>query len=362
MTSRFPRSFLLILALASSHALAQDGGAPPEAGAGPTATASADLSLPELKPSEWFDGKFGGTFGAKTVTAFPKTNRVAIAGFRVIFVTHNEARAISRASYLPGGVERGSAKAKMVVDLAGVDEATMQAITDRAYADFVAQLKLAGREVLPVDQMQSFFETVKRSPQPYKGTLGLAEGRGFAPTGQPLWFQVGDAWGDAGLGQSNMRSFNELSARLNAPITIAPLIVVDFAQMQSSGNRSSLMQRTASVGATLAMSVPTFSTRVVRAEEVRYGGLVSKGDDGALALKAALDTDIEFAEMVEVNTEEDSGNGIGKLFGVLGIASTKGVKQARTSNDAYRLAAESVLNRATGTFAKLFQENPAAGG
>lgn len=356
MTSHFPRSCLLLLALVSSHALAQDSGSPAEA------AASADLSLPELTPSEWFDGKFGGTFGAKTVTAFPKTNRVAIAGFRVIFVTHNEARAISRASYLPGGVERGSAKAKLVVELDGVDEATMQAITDRAYADFVAQLKLAGREVIPAEQMQSFFDAVKRSPQPYKGTLGLAEGRGFAPTGQPLWFQSGDAWGDAGLSQSNMRSFNELSVKLNAPITIAPLIVVDFAQMQSSGNRSSLMQRTASVGASLAMSVPTFYTRVVRAEEVRYGGVVFKGDDGALALKAALDTDIEFAEMVEVSTEKDSGKGIGKLFGVLGVASAKGVKQARTTNDAYRQAAESVLNRATGTFAKLFQENPAAGG
>ena len=57
-------------------------------------------------------------------------------------------------------------------------------------------------------------------------------------------------------------------------------IVVDFAHMESSGNRSGLVARRAEVGASLAMSIPTFVTRVVRAEQTRYGGLVFKGDDG----------------------------------------------------------------------------------
>src|SRR5215212_1096995 len=94
------------------------------------------ISLPDLNPSEWFDGKMGGTFGAKTVTVFAKSNRVAVAGFRVVFVTHDEARAMVRASYLPGR-DTGSARAKMEVDLKGVDDATLQAITDRAYALFL---------------------------------------------------------------------------------------------------------------------------------------------------------------------------------------------------------------------------------
>ena len=57
---------------------------------------NAPITLPDLNPAEWFDGKMGGTFGAKTVTAFAKSNRVAVAGFRVVFVTHNEARAFVR--------------------------------------------------------------------------------------------------------------------------------------------------------------------------------------------------------------------------------------------------------------------------
>src|SRR5688572_1018436 len=120
------------------------------------AVAQEAITLPDLNPSEWFDGKMGGTFGAKTVTAFAKSNRVAVAGFRVVFVTHNEARAFVRASYMPGR-DTGSARAKMEVDLKGVDDATLQAITDQAYALFLDQLKAAGREVVPLAEMQASF-------------------------------------------------------------------------------------------------------------------------------------------------------------------------------------------------------------
>ena len=56
------------------------------------------MVLPDLNPAEWFDGKTGGTFGEKTVNAFTRSKRVAIAGFRVVFVTHNETSAITRGS------------------------------------------------------------------------------------------------------------------------------------------------------------------------------------------------------------------------------------------------------------------------
>ena len=104
---------------------------------------------------------------------------------------------------------------------------------------------------------------------------GLLKGKAFTPAGVPLWWQTLDSWGDAGLSQKNMRAFNELSKNANAAIAIAPLFVIDFAHMQSSGNRSGLVARRAEVGASLAMSVPTFTTRVVRAEQTRYGGLRS---------------------------------------------------------------------------------------
>lgn len=312
--------------------------------------ASTAISLPDLNPSEWFDGKMGGTFGAKTVTAFAKSNRVAVAGFRVVFVTHNEARAFVRASYLPGR-DTGSASAKMEVDLKGVDDATLQAITDAAYKRFVDQLKAAGREVVVPDA--AAFASFKTAAAPMEVKTGFLRGKAFTPAGVPLWFQVGDSWGDAGLSQKNMRAFNELSKATNAAIAIAPLIVVDFAHMESSGNRSGLVARRAEVGASLAMSIPTFTTRVVRAEETRYGGLVSKGDDGMLTMIKALDTDIEFAELSLVNEKT------GEIISFHGADSRrkKWNKVAETTNAAYTTAANAVLAQATGAFAKLFVVN-----
>ena len=84
--------------------------------------AAEPITLPDLNPSEWFDGKMGGTFGAKTVTAFAKSNRVAVAGFRVVFVTHNEARAVVRASYLPGR-DTGTARARRSSHITSVPNA-----------------------------------------------------------------------------------------------------------------------------------------------------------------------------------------------------------------------------------------------
>jgi len=281
---------------------------------------------------------------------------VAVSGFRVVYVMHNEARATVRASYMPGGIETGAAHAKMEVDLKGVDDATLQAVTDRAYKLFVEQLKAAGREVVTPEEMQASFAAFKVSPAiPQEVNTGLLKGKAFSPAGLRLWWQVGDSWGDAGLGQKNMRAFNQQSESLKAPITIAPMIVVDFAHMQSSGNRSGLTARRAEVGASLAMSIPTFYTRVVRAEQTRYGGIVFKGDDGALSLTKALDTDVEFADMYHVDTKT------GTILSLNGAdwRSKKFKNVAETTNEAYAAAAQAVLAQATGAFAKLFAANAA---
>lgn len=319
----------------------------------PLAAVAQEIKLPDLNPSEWFDGKMGGTFGAKTVTAFARSNRVALSGFRVVYVTHNEAQAFVRATYLPGGVETGSARSKMEVDLKGVDDATLQAITDQAFKLFVDQLKAAGREVI-VPEAASY-ASFKVTPVPQEVNAGPLRGRAFSPTGMPLWWQVGDSWGDAGLGQKNMRAFNQQSESLQAPVTIAPMIVVDFAHMSSSGNHSGLVRRSADVGATLAMSIPTFNTRVVRAEQTRYGGIVFKGDDGSLTMKKRLDTDVEFAELRII--DESTGKVLGWTVDNI---SKKQKRVATTNNEAYTAAATAVLSQATGAFAKLLAENPAA--
>lgn len=322
---------------------------------GTAASPRSIISLPDLNPAEWFDGKMGGTFGEKTVNAFARSNRVVIAGFRVVFVTHNETHAITRGTYMPGGRETGTAKATMEVDLQGVDDATLQTITNAAYQRFIDQLKAAGKEVLSIEQTKSLYADFKISPVPQEVTREALRGRAFSPTGVPLWWQGGDPWGDSGLSQANMRAFNEFSKATNA-IAIAPGIVVDFARMQSSGNSSGYGSSTASVGAKLAMSVSAFSTRVVRAEETRYGGIVFKGDDGSLQMLRRIDTEAQFADLQQV--EENDKGSVMSLFGALGAKGKQSVMLAKTTNSTYADAANAVLNQATRTFAKLLATTP----
>ncbi|WP_146089232.1 hypothetical protein, partial [Amnimonas aquatica] len=85
-----------------------------------TAVAAPAATLSSLDPDSYFKGKTGGTFGKDASKVLPGSKRVAVTGFRVIFVTGNTIKAQVRASYF-GGVDRSGANASMAVDLNGVD-------------------------------------------------------------------------------------------------------------------------------------------------------------------------------------------------------------------------------------------------
>lgn len=335
------------------------------------APATPVAALPGNDPDQFFKGKMGGTFGADVVDVLPNSRRVAVLGFRVAFVTSNTASAQVRASYLPGRDSSG-ASSKLTVTLSGVDAATMQALTDRAYADFIAQLKLTGREVVPPEEVKEFLAGVEATPsspaQPFAKEINSQKLVYFAPSGSPLWFNNWDAqWGTAGaFDQGNMRRMGEYSHKLNA-IAIAPLIVVNFARMSSSGNRSGLVARAAETGAEMAMHVGHFSTGYLRSEEFR-NGLVMKGDNGSVQLtNAAVISPLAFGAMRQVAADDNSGvkgvfDQLGKSMGMAnagGAARSSSTSVAETDNAAYGAAAGDALRTATGTFAKLFQKYPA---
>jgi len=123
----------------------------------------AGAALPAVDPDAYFKGKGGGTFGKDAASMLPASKRVGVAGFRVVFITDNSIKAQVRASYF-GGTDRSGANARMDVALTGVDNATMQAITDKAYANFLAQLAAAGREVVPQAELQEFLSQVEAAP------------------------------------------------------------------------------------------------------------------------------------------------------------------------------------------------------
>ncbi|GEM_PF-1313410 len=349
----------------------------PPAKAQPTATVDApkvasvvpvtvSTALPDVNASEYFDGKNGGTFGAKTVETLPKNKRVAIAGFRVVFVHYAKVSASQRSSYLPGGVHTGAAHVAMEISLQGVDEATLQAITDQAYANFVAQLKNAGREVVPMEQLKSFWSSAELASAPYNKKLDIAgkyvrNGLVLSPAGMPLWWQIGEAWGDTGvLNQTNMRALGTLAHEINA-IVIAPQIVVDFANVQTSGTTT--WTGGAEVEGAIAMSVKEFTSRVLRSEESRSGMVAyGKGEDGWLAQTKAISTDIAFADMTKIKDQKGglmTTMNIPNVFNVVGSNTRKTGYLAQTTPQAYTNAAITALTQATGIFAKLFKDYPA---
>jgi hypothetical protein len=314
------------------------------------------LRLPELTASQWFGGKAGGTFGESATNLLPRTKRVAVAGFNVIFVTENFARARVRPSYMPGR-DMGGASTAMQVNLKGVDDATLQLLTDQAYRRFVAQLRATGREIITFEDKKWDYSGFQPAVAPMDVSFMNTKGRAFAPTGIPLWWQLADPWAPSRFDQTNYKAMGIASNAAGAPLMIAATVVVDFAQMASSGNRSGLLTRTAEVGTTLAISVNRMDVRMVRAEEIKFGG-VSKGDDAWINLTKPLETDIEFAILTK--TEKDHGSGVAGFLSkaFVGTGKTQ-FRLAETSNGEYSKAVTTVLERATGTYAKLFTEFPA---
>lgn len=302
----------------------------------------------------------GGTFGKNVTEILPAYKRVAVAGFRVAYVTKDSATAQVRASSFLG---RDTSGARMTVNaaLAGVDGATLQAVTDKAYANFMEQLRLAGREVVPPQELGEFLSGVQATPssveQPFTKEVNAQTLQLFAPSGMPLWFtHLEGNWSDRGaFDLANWRRLGEYTKKYNA-IVVTPLIVVNFVSMTSSGNQSGLVARTAEADAIPGMTVNTFLSL--------YNSPV---DEGGVQMTKGVQSDLAFGAMKEVAAEDNKAvKGIFDVLGkVAGLANAGGANRAtsnrvmQTNNADYRVAAQDALGRATGTFAKLFQKYPA---
>lgn len=348
----------------SLSAMAQAADSP-----GPGAAVGTSMATAEIDPDQFFKGKMGGTFGKNIVEVLPAGKRVAVVGFRLAFVTHNSVSANVRASYLPGRDTSG-ARSSLHLGLQGVDPVAMQAITDKAYARLLEQLQKAGREVILPGEMKEYFEGVDATASPV-GKPYSKEQNGqtvafFSPTGMPLWFSHLDAgWGDRGaFDLKNYRRLGEYSAKWNA-IVISPLIVVNFARMSSSGNRSGLTARTAETGAELSVSVAGLTSYYGRAEEFR-SGVIMKGDEGGFNLVSPIASPLAFGTIKQTAAEDNQAvkgafDALGKLAGLAnagGSATSTTRSVAETTDAAYSAAALDALDRTTGSLARWFQKYP----
>jgi hypothetical protein len=75
--------------------------------------------------------------------------KVVVGGFRVALATKATVSDSVRASYLPGGIHKSGVNSKIELTLEGMDLQRMQALVDRVYQDFLAQLQANGVELVP---------------------------------------------------------------------------------------------------------------------------------------------------------------------------------------------------------------------
>lgn len=334
------------------------------------AFAFAQEAMP-TDPDQLFKGQMGGTFGKNVVEVMPAGKRIAVAAFRVGFVIDNSVTAQVRAAYLPGR-DKSGARSSLFVALRGVDNATLQAITDKAYTDLLAQLAASGREVVPLERMKELYPGVKAAEtsadKPYTKTHNGQTVAFFAPTGMPLVFNHFETgWTDGGmLDFTNYRKLQEISGKLDA-VVIAPVVFVNFARMSSSGNQSGLFARSAETGAELSMAVASLHSTYIRTEELR-NGMLMKGDEGSFQMTGAVETPLGFGKLQETARDNNAAvkgilDVIGKAAGIANAggaarSSTKAV--AETTNEAYSAAASDALQRWSALLGRWFAKYPPA--
>lgn len=277
-----------------------------------------------------------------------KAPKVAIAGFRVAFVTSRKANAYAGAGLANIGATnrvRQAQNKSIEIKLQGVDASWMQAIADAAYADFVARLKARGHEIVELETVKSAEAFKALQLVPLEGKPYVKDERiVVSPSAIPLWLAHFEPLGGLSFGLGNWQTMSKLSADLNAVVLI-PTLSIDFAAVSSSG-RSNYGSH-AEVDAKAAMAIEGGQTILwaMHAENPRAG------DFQSARLKASLAVPGEYGETKTADTYNDAGlaNLGTMLTGMQGTqrSQTKLVVQAEPGRYADRaLAGVATLNEA----------------
>lgn len=116
-----------------------------------------------------------------------KVNRIYISGFDVNYQIYNEKQEYRQGGHVMGGGTRGDALTEISVGLEGLDEQTVQAITDKLYKDYMSKLEAKGLTVITADEAAKT-DTYKGFLKLKGGTITTAEIPGVM-TSSPTGFQ-----------------------------------------------------------------------------------------------------------------------------------------------------------------------------
>lgn len=243
----------------------------------------------------------GGTQGV-----LKGARRVAIGSYQVEFVHKGAA---SASSYRIG--ESGRANTNVVVSLTGLAPADFQAIADAAYAQTQAELKAAGLELVPQEQVLASATYRKLT----EGASAVAETRTkdtwsmvHAPSGLKVYGEGAGSTGGlmalATLGQTMSAAFGQtdFSKELGAAIVNVRL-VVNFVDMTSSdrswfGRSSGESKVSWQIGPSVAPERTSFS---VARFDIADGGLARLTLQAPLLIDGAAFTGVKDTSSVAAN-------------------------------------------------------------
>lgn len=187
-----------------------------------------------------------------------KGKRFYIAEYRVLFEVGGNVSANTRAAYF-GGRDYGATRVSVNYKVPEPDVKLMQAITDKAYADFLARLDAAGLKPEPAEAFvkengavyESTTEASKQGAEVFEDVeLGYGKRKYmvFAPTGTKM---VSRSF--IGLGAGNIGKRIDFSKGNLEGVSVG--MVVNLAAQESSGGGSSMFKRGSSANASAAMEI-----------------------------------------------------------------------------------------------------------
>lgn len=229
------RSFLTLSVAAGALALAGCASSP---GALPTYDANASAATQAAT--------FIGDQGSKK---FKGVSKIALTACNIMFATSSSAHASTSAGLFGDvGNNRVDAKVSTHFTMEGLDNATMQNITNKLCADAETKLAAAGYEVMTFDELKKLprYQTLSQSgtASPYEIKQGDSRYLVFTRPGDTVWDARYQTFG-GGLKQGFKSVVGKDGEALDLlvgdelGIAIARLnIMVDFAEMSSDGDGS----------------------------------------------------------------------------------------------------------------------------
>lgn len=278
--------------------------------------------------------------------------KVAVPQFRVAFVVKTSASAHAGAGLANFG-QRTTAGTRTITQaqnkrvemtLGNVDRVLMQGVAERLYADFIDRLKASGKEVVALDAIKQTagFQKMKFLPQdkPYTASpTGDPREYVFAtPQALPLAFMhIDTALGNAGpFDQVNTKAIHEMAANLDA-LALIPTVIVDFAQLESSGRSNFNSSAEADATPKLGLGAGT----QIEAMNGKDAKIFYTGDFNFAKLGKPFFTEGDFGKMKLVDASDNAGlaNSLTMLTGTQGTQnfSEKRVLQADTGSYARKV-------------------------